>query len=225
MAVIGAVAHGQAPAGQDHAMQGVKDADLHLTFSYPADLEPMDAKALADATSNSRFGEDSGENTDTVQPEACAKVLLSVGQVTEGNNGKIWGILTMLDVGPACIPPKALKSTRAMDTLLKPLVTGGTQVLGMMPLGGGATSYLIQGHKMHFAGAQGQPVAKSDLQTTDQSQTIAHMAVAIDGHIVMWRVESNNAGLLNRMLASQVDFGAGPPQPLFPGRLKNDLQF
>jgi hypothetical protein len=205
-------------------MQVLTSADLHLTFSYPADLQPMDAQALADAASNSRFGSNSGENTDTAQPGACGKVLLSVGKVTQGSQGKIWGTLTMLDVGPSCIPPKALKSKKAMDNLLKPLVTGGTQVLGMMPLGE-ESDYLIQGHKVHFAGAQGQPVAKSDLQPAEQTQTIAHMAVALDDHIVLWKIESNNAGLLNRMLASQVDFGAGPAQPLFPGRLQNDLSF
>jgi hypothetical protein len=205
-------------------MQVLRVADLHLTFSYPADLQPMDAKALADATSNSRFGANSGENTDTPQPGACAKLLLSVGKVTEGNSGKVWGILTMLDVGSGCIPPKALKNRKAMDALLKPMVTGGTQVLGMMPLGT-ESEYLIQGHRMHFAGAQGQPVAQSDLQPAEQTQTIVHMAVAVDDHIVLWRIESNNAGLLNRMLASQVDLGSGPPQPLFPGQLQNDLQF
>lgn len=205
-------------------MQMLKEADLHLTFSYPADLQPMDAKSLADATSNSRFGANSGENTDTSQPGACSRVLLSVGKVMQANNGRAWGILTMLDVGPACIPPKALKSRKAMDNLLKTLVTGGTQVLGMMPLGT-ETSYLIQARKVHFAGAQGQPVSPDDLQPTQKSQTIAHMAVADDDHIVLWKVESNDAGLLNRMLASQVDFGDGPPQPLFPGRLQTDLQF
>lgn len=205
-------------------MQVLRDADLHLAFSYPADLQAMDAKSLADATGNSRFGADSGENTDTAQPGACGKVLLSVGQVTDGSHGKVWGLLTLLDVGPTCIPPKALKSKHAMDSLLKPLVTGGTQVLGMMPLGTENT-YLIQGRKMHFAGAQGQPVAKTDLQPVEQSQTVAHMAMAVDDHILLWKVESNNSALLNRMLASQVDFGDGPPQPLFPGRLQNDLQF
>jgi hypothetical protein len=218
------MARAQAPAAQGPSMQVLTDADLHLTFSYPADLQPMNPQTLANATSNSRFGTNSGENTDTAQPGACGKVLLSVGEVTEGNNGKAWGILTLLDVGSSCIPPKALKSKRAMDALLKPLVIGGTEVLGMMPLGP-ETTYLIQGHKVYFAGAQGQPVAKSDLQPTEQTQTITHMAVALGDHILLWKVESNNTGLLNRILASRVDFGAGPPEPLFPGRLQNDLQF
>jgi hypothetical protein len=217
-------ARAQAPAAQGPATQVYSDAELHLTFRYPAELQPMDARDLANATNNSRYGEDSGENTDNPQPGACSKLLLSVGRVVEANGAKAWGILTMLEVGPGCIPPKALKNRKTMDTLLKTLVTGGTQVLGMMPLGT-ETAYLIQGHKMQFAGAQGQPVAKSDLQPPEQSQTMAHMAVALGDHIVLWRVESNNTGLLNRMLASQVDFGDGPPQALFPGRLQNDLQF
>jgi hypothetical protein len=211
----------QAPA---QPLQVLRDADLHLTFSYPADLQPMDAQTVAEATGNARYGGNSGENTDAPQSGGCAKVLLSVGKVTEGSHGKAWGLLTMLDVSGSCIPPKALKSKRAMDNLLKPMVTGGTQVLGMMPLGQ-ESAYLIQGYKVHFAGAQGQPVAKSDLQPAEQTQTIAHLAVAVGDHIVLWKIESNSAGLLNRMLASQVDFGAGPPQPLFPGQLQNDLQF
>jgi hypothetical protein len=218
----GAGAQTGAPAAP--AMQVFTDAELHLTFRYAADLQPMDTKALADATNNSRFGADSGQNTDAPQPGACSKALLSVGKVAQGPQGKIWGILSMLDIGPGCIPPKALKNKRAMDALLKPLVTGGTQVLGMMPLGT-ETAYLIQGHRVHFAGAQGQPVAKSDLQPAEQTQTIAHFAVALSDHIVIWRIESNSGALLNRMLASQVDFGDGPPQPLFPGQLQNDLTF
>lgn len=226
MAAIAAASFAQtpAPAAQSPAMQVLKDADVHLTFSYAADLQPMDAKSLADATSNSRFGADSDENSDTTQPGACGKVLLSVGKVAQGSHGTVWGILTMFDVAPACLPPKVLKSRKAMDALLKPLVTGGTTVLGMMPVGAESV-YLIQGYRVHFMAAQGQPVAKTDLQPTEQLQTVAHMAVAVDNHIVLWKVESNNAKLLNHMLASQVDFGAGTPQPLFPGRLQNDLQF
>jgi hypothetical protein len=205
-------------------MQVFKDADLHMTFSYPADLQPMDARAVADASSNARFGANSDENADSTQPGACGQMLLSVGKVTQGSHGKVWGIMTMLDVGGSCIPPRALKSKRAMDALLTPLVKGGTQVLGMMPLGV-ETKYLIQGHKVHFVAAQGQPITKADLQPAEQMETVARLAVAVDDHILLWRVESNNPGLLNRMLASEVDFGAGPPEPLFPGRLQNDLQF
>lgn len=205
-------------------MQVLKDADLHLTFSYAADLQPMDAKSLADATNNSRFSADSDDNSDTAQPGACGKVLLSVGKMAQGSRGAVWGILTMFDVPPSCLPPKVLKSKKAMDDLLKPLVKGGTTVLGMMPLGG-ESMYLIQGYRVHFVAAQGQPLAKSDLQPTEQMQTVAHIAVAVDNHIVLWKLESNNASLLNHMLASQVDFGAGAAQPLFPGRLQNDLQF
>jgi hypothetical protein len=220
----GAQTNAPAAAPQTPAMQVFTDAELHLTFRYSAELQPMDAKALAEATNNSRFGTDSGENTDAPQTGACSKALLSVGKVTQGPHGQAWGILSMLDIGPGCIPPKALKSKKAMDALLKPLVTGGTQVLGMMPLGT-ETAYVIQGRKVHFAGAQGQPVARSDLQPGEQTQTVAHFAVALGDHIVVWKVESNNSGLLNRMLASQVDFGDGPPQPLFPGQLQNDLAF
>jgi hypothetical protein len=221
---VGAQTGAQAAPAQGPAMQVFTDAEMHLTFRYAADLKPMDTKTLAEATNNSRFGADSGENTDTPQPGACSKVLLSVGKVAPGPKGQEWGILSMLDVGPGCIPPKALKNKKAMDALLKPLVTGGTQVLGMMPLGT-ESAYLIQGHKVHFAGAQGQPVAKTDLQPAEQTQTIAHFAVALGDHIVLWKIESNNGALLNRMLASQVDFGDGAPQPLFPGQLQNDLTF
>jgi hypothetical protein len=218
------MAYPQGPAAQSQPTQVYSDAELHLTFRYSADLQPMDAKALADASNNSRFGADSGENTDTPQAGACSKLLLSVGKVVAVNGAKAWGTLTMIDIGPGCIPPKAQKNKKAMDALLKQMVTGGTQILGMMPLGT-ATAYPIQDHKVHFAGAQGQPVAQGDLQPTEQTQTIAHMAVELNDHIVLWKVESNNSVLLNRILASQVDFGAGTPEPLFPGRLQNDLQF
>jgi hypothetical protein len=132
--------------------------------------------------------------------------------------------MTVTDVGPACIPPKALQNPKRMDSLLNPIVNAGTQTLGMMSMGPPA-SYLIQGHKVHFAGSRGEPVAKSDLQPTDETQTIANFAVQVNDHIVSFRIEANDSGLLNRMLASKVDFGAGSPQPLFPGQLTNDMQF
>src|SRR5580700_1735059 len=223
--VVGAAtAAAQAPAAKAPP-QVYTDADLHFTVSYPADLQPMDARAITGSAGNSRFNGDANAEADSLESPACRKTLLSVGRVIQGAQGsRQWGLMTVTDVGPACIPPKALQNPKRMDSLLNPIVNAGTQTLGMMSMGPPA-SYLIQGHKVHFAGSRGEPVAKSDLQPTDETQTIANFAVQVNDHIVSFRIEANDSGLLNRMLASKVDFGAGSPQPLFPGQLTNDMQF
>ena len=221
--VAAATAAAQAPAAKAPP-QVYTDAALNFTVSYPADLQPMDARAISGSADNSRFGGDANSEADSLESPACRKTLLSVGRVIQGAQGKQWGLMTVTDVGPSCIPPRALKSPKRMDSLLNPVVTGGTQTLGMMSMGPPA-SYLIQGHKVHFAGSRGEPVAKSDLQPSDETQTIANFAVQVNDHIVSFRIEANDSRLLNRMLASKVDFGAGSPQPLFPGQLTSDMQF
>lgn len=220
-ACLGIAQTAQAPAA---AAKVYTNPELHLTFTYPAELQPINPRAVNGESENSRFGTDPGGQQESVQSAACQKVLLSLGRVHDGAQGKLWATLTMVDVGPACIPAKTMKNRKAMDNLLMSLVTSGTQILGMMSLGP-ATAYMVQGHRMHFAGSQGQPVAKTDLQPSDVSQTIANFAVQVNDHIVSWRIEANDVNLLNRILASQVDFGAGPPQLLFPGQLQNDMQF
>lgn len=222
--VVGAAtAAAQAPVAKP-APQTYTNTELHLTFTYPADFQPIDPRSLSDLAANSRFGAEPEAEADTLESPACRKTLLSAGRVRQGAQGKLWGLITIVDVGPSCIPPKPLKNHKAMDNLLKLLVTGGTHVLGMMSMGP-AVGYMVQDHKIWFAGSQGQPVAKSDLQPPDETQTVANFAVQVNDHIVSWRIESNDAGLLSHMLAGRVDFGAGAPQPLFPGQLTSDLQF
>jgi hypothetical protein len=191
--VVGAAtAAAQAPAAKAPP-QVYTDADLHFTVSYPADLQPMDARAITGSAGNSRFNGDANAEADSLESPACRKTLLSVGRVIQGAQGsRQWGLMTVTDVGPACIPPKALQNPKRMDSLLNPIVNAGTQTLGMMSMG---------------------------------TQTIANFAVQVNDHIVSFRIEANDSGLLNRMLASKVDFGAGSPQPLFPGQLTNDMQF
>jgi hypothetical protein len=224
LALSAIAAAAQTPAAKVPATQTFTDAELHLTFTYPAALQPMDPRTVTGESENSRFGTQPDADSEGVQSATCRKVLLSLGRVNEGAQGRLWATLTMVDVGPACIPPKALKNHRAMDAILTPLVSSGTQILGMMSLGP-ESLYMIQGHRMHFAGSQGLPVAKTDLQPSDVSQTIANFAVQVNDHIVSWRIEANDTVLLNRILASQVDFGAGPPAPLFPGQLQSDSHF
>jgi hypothetical protein len=220
MVMVGCAAVAQtAPAVQDTgtATQTYTNAALHLTFAYPAELKAMDAKALPSAAANSRSSQDPDAEATSLQTGQCSKVLLSVGVTGAGQQSGAWGSILMTELDPSCIPPKALKSEKRMDDLLKPMVTGGTQILGMMPLGE-ASSFLVQGHKVFFAAAQGEPVTQGDVQS-ETTATIAILAVQVDDHIVSWKIESNSQHLFNRLLSSRVDFGAGTPQSLMPGRM------
>lgn len=208
-----------APVVQDTgtATETYTNAALHLTFAYPAELKAMDAKALPGAAKNSRSSEDPDAEATNLQTAQCSKVLLSAGETGAGQQGGAWGSILMTALDPSCIPPKALKSNKAMENLLKPMVSSGTQILGMMPIGQ-ASSFLVQGHKVYFAAAQGEPVAQGDLQS-EATQSIAILAVQVDDHIVSWKFESNSQHLFNRLLSSRVDFGAGTPEMLMPGRM------
>jgi hypothetical protein len=72
---------------------------------------------------------------------------------------------------------------------------------------------------MHFSAAQGTPVTMTDLQTGEE-QVIGAAAVAVNGHVLGWVIEANDAALFNRLLGSQVDFGGGKGQRLFPARVQ-----
>jgi hypothetical protein len=191
------------------------DPGLHLVFTYPADLKPMNPKILPGAAQNAVYADDPDAEPDNLLTGRCSRVLLSVGAKNSVAQGGAWGSILITEIDPSCIPPKALKSRRTMDNLLKPMVTAGTQILGLAPVVS-ATTYSLGDHRVHFAEAEGQPVVKGDLQPAGPQQTIAVLAVQVSDRIVSWKIESNDPALFNRMLASHVDFGNGQALPLFP---------
>ncbi len=187
-----------------------------MTFSYPADLEPRDAAAVAGVGRRMIYGADAESDPEHAKNDACAKVLLSVGRNGSGNPPTPEVTMALFDVDLRCLPPKALRNRKTMDQVLVNLATLGTTVMGLMPIEE-PMFYEVQGRRVHFCAAQGQPVTKSDLQTAD-SQLIAVTAMAANGHVLSWLLESNDLTAFNRLLGSQVDFGTGKPQPLFPAK-------
>jgi hypothetical protein len=105
-----------------------------------------------------------------------------------------------------------------MDMLLRNLVKQGTTVMGLMPMEQPA-AYEIEGRKANFAAAQGEPVTGNDLQT-GTSEVIGVAAVAVEGRVVAWVIETNDGAMFNRLLGSGVDFGTGKPQRLFPAEAR-----
>lgn len=199
--------------------------ELHFTFEYPAELHPMNPQDLPGSSRTARFSNDPDVGTtDNLESGQCSKRLLTAGETGAGPEGKAWASISLVEIEPECIPPKALKSRHQMDLLLMPLVRSDTQVLGMMPMGP-AVQYPVQNHRVSMAAAQGQPVQAGDLQTLQGSESVAILAAQVQDRIVSWRVESNSMHLLNRILAGRVDFGAGAPQILFPGHLGGDTAF
>jgi hypothetical protein len=199
--------------------------ELHFTFEYPAELHAMNPQDLPGASRTARFSNDPDVGTnDNLESGQCSKRLLTVGETGAGPEGKAWASISLVEIEPDCIPPKALKSRHRMDLTLMPLVHSGTQVLGMMPMGP-AVQYPVQNHRIYMSAAQGQPIQAGDLQTLQGPESVAILATQVQDRIVSWRIETNSMHLLNRILAGRVDFGAGAPQVLFPGRLGGDTAF
>lgn len=196
-----------AAQAQTAAMRTWKDPALQLTFSYPSELQPRDPASVTGA--------------------GCAKVVLAAGLGADPNEpgtsdtapaSAKWASLTLSDMGPECIPPQALKKTKVMDQMMYGMTGGATQTLGLMPMEQ-PIGYLLEGHHAYVAAAQGEPVSTDVVQPANGAEILVLIAVHLNNHVLLWRLTSNDAGLLNRMLASQVDFGAGTPQALYPGHI------
>jgi len=207
IAALGLALLGFASPAQTAPMHIWKDPALHLTFSYPAELQVRDPA--------------------TAGGGGCARVLLAAGFGADPNlpsgtgaasaSGN-WASLSLSDMGPECIPPKVLKKPKMMDQMMYGLTGGATQTLGMMPLEQ-PLGYLIDENHAYLAAAQGEPVSTDVVQPANGAEVLAIIAVHVNDHVLIWKMASNDANLLNRMLASQVDFGSGHPQALYPGHI------
>lgn len=211
-------AAGAAAAGG--AMRSYTNPALHLTFSYPAELTPRDASTVAAAGRRMIYGSDTAADADHPQTDTCAKVLLAVGEegAAGGGAAATWARVGLFDVDVRCLPVQALRNKKLMDVTLTNLVQQATTVMGMMPLEQ-PMFYEMQGQRMHFCAAQGTPVNMGDLQTGEE-QVAGAAAVAVNGHVLSWVMETNDSALFNRLLGSQVDLGTGKVERLFPARVQ-----
>ena len=199
--------------------------ELHFTFEYPAELHAMNPQDLPGSSRTARFSNDPDVGTsNNLETGQCSKRLLTVGETGAGPEGKAWASISLVEIEPDCIPPKALRSRHQMELMLMPLVHSNTQVLGMMPMGP-AVQYPVQNHRVYMSAAQGQPVQAGDLQTLQGPESVAILATQVQDRVLSWRIETNSMHLLNRILAGRVDFGAGAPQMLFHGHLGGDTAF
>lgn len=227
-------------SGTEHQPQlrTYTNAELHLRFAYPAEMTPRDAQAAAVQGQQMLYGEDDRTDATTAmaggagraRSSTCMKTLLSVGTdreaaKSEGGSAQAAGAtdgagnVALFDIDLSCLPPKALKNRKLMDSVLAGLATQGTTVLGMMPVEQ-AVGYLLDGQRAYFASAQGQPVTQTDLQPSDDMELTGVVATAVDGHILAWRLEATSVAYFNRLLRSQVDFGTGHAEMLFPGQVQ-----
>ncbi|HVT99241.1 MAG TPA: hypothetical protein VHE33_17175 [Acidobacteriaceae bacterium] len=186
------------------------NAELHLTLTYSAELTGVDGAFATTAARRMIYGD---EQLDAAREDACVKVLLAVGKGSEGKGS--WARVGAVEIRGECFPPKVLQKRKDTQMLLRNLVRQGTTLMGMMPLeqpGG----YQIEGHWASFGAAQGEPVTKSDIQS-GEAQLIGVGAIAVQGWILGWVVETNDAAMFNQLLGSGVVFGTGTPQRLFGG--------
>ncbi|HEX3659884.1 MAG TPA: hypothetical protein VHU89_00525 [Acidobacteriaceae bacterium] len=214
--LLAAAAAGQTPGKPAApAMRTFTDSALHLTFSYPAELAPMDPKAATALGQRMLYGEDGANGAKKMKSGAgCTRTLLAVGE-----EGRVRATLVLFQIDLSCVPPKAAKNRKLMDQVLNGLSSQGNEVLGMMPIEEPA-GFLLQGHHAFFAAAQGTPVAAAALQN-GEAQVTATVAAEVEGQdgqgkILAWHVESSSATMFNRLLASPVDLGTGQAQALFP---------
>ncbi len=193
---------------QSPALRTWKDPALHLTFSYPAELHPRDPASVGGGGGCAEVVMAAGLGNDPDQPGA------SGGAAPSGS----WASVALSDMGPGCIPPKVLNKPKVMDQMMYGLTGNATQSLGLMPIEQ-PVGYLVQGHHAYVASAQGEPISQDVVQPANGAEVLAIIAVHVNDHVLIWRLASNDANLLNRMLASQVDFGTGTPQALYPGHI------
>lgn len=214
-AAMGQTAHPPAAATSPGPVKVYTNSELQLKFSYPAELAPQDTESTNAMGQRMVYGENTqtGPASGGAPPAACTKTLLAVGARPTKGNG-LDASLTLFDIDLHCLPAKAMKSKSVMDTALRGFASQGVTELGMMPIGE-AVRYELDGHRAYFASSQGTPVAKTDVQS-GESEVMAVATVEANGHILAWMVESNDLNFFNRMLASAVDLGTGPAQPLFP---------
>ena len=221
MVLASAAAFGQAaaPAPAAEPMHSYTNPEMHLTFSYPAELTPRDAATALGAERRMIYGTEAATEGDHAKPDTCAKVLLAVGEDSAGSGAAgTRASIALFDVNTACYPAKILRDKKAMDLLLRNMTIQATTEMGMMPIEQ-PMFYDLEGHRMHFRAAQGTPVTAGDLQTGEE-QVIGAAVVAVEGHLLGWVLEANDAALFNRLMGSQVDLGGGKAQRLFPARVQ-----
>jgi hypothetical protein len=208
--------------------------ELHLTFSYPPELRPEDARAIGDRGHLAFYGTQPGTDPEHIKSEACDKVLFMVGKGSDPKKAEITiargkkkpsievkpdpgGSIALFEIDNSCIPPKLLKKP---DSMLAGLAHTFIQIPGLKPIGP-PLWYEIQGHRVHFAAAQRQPLSKKDNKPlSPYPQIVGGFAVEVDGHVLFWMLQSNDVELFNHLLDSQVDFGPKAPQALFPSHLQ-----
>lgn len=202
-----------------------KNPALHLIFSYPAELTPRDTATVAAGGRRMIYGGDPETDADHPRPNECARVLLALGEEgaarqagAESIGGATWARVGLFEVDVRCLPAQALRTRKVMDAALTNLVQQGTTEMGMMPIEQ-ALFYQMQGQRMHFCAAQGTPVTMGDVQSGEE-QVIGAAAVAVNGHVLSWVLETNDSALFNRLLGSQVDLGTGKAERLFPARVQ-----
>ncbi|MGA8532130.1 MAG: hypothetical protein WB622_20570 [Acidobacteriaceae bacterium] len=215
-----AVAAGQTPGKPAvSAMRTFTDATLHLTFSYPAELTPVDPKVSTALGQRILYGEDGASDPDKVKSGAgCIRTLMAVGE-----DGRVTARLALFEIDLSCIPPKAAKNRKLMDETLHGLASQGNEVLGMVPMDD-PVGFLLGGNHAFFAAAQGTPVSASAIQSSRGlvTATIAVEVLSRGGQreILAWHVASSDAGTFNRLLGCPVDLGTGQAQPLFPAQAR-----
>jgi len=216
--LLTAVAAGQTPGKPAApAMRTFTDSALGLSFSYPAELTPTDAKAATALGQRILYGEDADDSAKKAGA-GCLRILLAVGE-----SQPVMARVALIEIDLSCLPPKAVKNRKLMDQTLQGLASQGNEVLGMTPLDEPAP-YLLEGHHAFFASAQGTPVTATAVQSSEAEVT-ATVAAEVQGQggsakILAWHVESNSAAMFNRLLACPVVIGTGQAQPLFPAQVR-----
>jgi len=211
--IAGRVSSGP-PTSAPPGFQIYSNAALHLTYTYPVELKPVDGGFAAAATRRMVYGSDTGSDQGTA--DRCVKVLMSAGSGTEGKGA--WVRLGVAGVDGRCFPPQVLQKKKATQMLLLNLARQGTTLMGMVALGA-PVGYQIEGHWAIFCAAQGQPLSNSDVQTAE-AQMLGLAAVQTANGFLTWVIETNDAAMFNRLLGSGVDLGTGKPEELFAGGVR-----
>jgi hypothetical protein len=217
----------QTTTAPSNAAGNYANPELHLSFSYPQELLPQDVRAVAERGHIAFYGSQPETDPDHIKSEACNKPLLSVSKASDPKKSRIGirsdkktiylkpdpgGSISLFEIEKSCIPSKDLKK---MENTLAGIAIQTTKIPGLAPIDR-PVWYEIQGHRVHFAAAYGQPISKDMKTLGSDSQIIAGLAVEVNDHILFWMLQANDIDFFNRLLDSKVDFGSGTPQALSP---------
>ena len=195
------------------------NAQLALTFTYPANLIARDPLEAEEAGHRAHFGQPGSTDPEHRKAMKCLHPLLLlstspgeetptlVPHPTPGAPAPPSATLFLSEFDRACATP----ANRA--NLVGDLAQDILHLPGINPIDK-PIWYTVGQQKVHFAAGTKDVV--SPLTLRPESLVFISLATEWNNHLLVWVIESNRLFLANRLARGAVAFGTQPPVPLLP---------